>query len=225
MTTTQWMLWKFRIRWNLHETASFIIIRKCDITKYGPANITKFKENVNRKSKYYYSTMILYHLFLGYIRNFVPGVALPPKLKSHLRHKYNVLRAAGVPAALSHKVCSQREKSAWWYTSLLRLVKLFGHHRYHPLPLIAGTVTKARLHIVLKESLQCQLDCSLGILQPPHGLFPVISVYPGDLTKITAFQTDNFRHLAGYALELYSCGENLAPKNDCRQLKVSSSFS
>ena len=105
------------------------------------------------------------------------------------------------------------------------LVKLFGHHRYHPLPLIASTVTKARLHIVLKESLRCQWDCSPGILQPPHGLFPVISVYPGDLTKNTALQTDSFRHLAGYALELYSCGENLAPKNDRRQLKVSSIFS
>ena len=35
-----WMLWKFRIRWNLHETASFIIIRKWNITKSGPGNIT-----------------------------------------------------------------------------------------------------------------------------------------------------------------------------------------
>ena len=165
-----------------------------------------------------------HHLFLGYIRNFLPGVALTPKLKSHLRHKYNVLRAAphSVPAALSHKVCSQTEKSAWWhyapelkqpsYTSLLPLIKLFGHHSYHPLPLTASTVTKARLHIVLKESLRCQLDCSAGILQSPHGLFPAIGVYPGGLTKNTALQTDSFRHLAGYASELYSCGENLAPK-------------
>ena len=101
------------------------------------------------------------------------------------------------------------------YTSLLPLVKLFGHHRYHPLPLTASTVTKARLHIVLKENLRCQLDCSPGILQSPHGFFPAIGVYPGDLTKNTAFQTDSFRHLAGYASELYSCG----------QLKVSSFFS
>ena len=34
-----------------------------------------------------------HHLLLGYIRNFLPGMALPPKLKFHLRHKL-VFRAA-----------------------------------------------------------------------------------------------------------------------------------
>ena len=76
-----WMLWKFRIRWNLHETASFIIIRKCDITKYGPGNITKFKDNANTKSKYYYITMILTKHIL-----YVRGGSLMSGINNHQRH-------------------------------------------------------------------------------------------------------------------------------------------
>ena len=75
------MLWKFRIRWNLHETASFIIIRKCDITKYGPGNITKLKDNANTKSKYCHSAKILAKHIL-----YVHGGRLMGDQNGHQRH-------------------------------------------------------------------------------------------------------------------------------------------
>ena len=48
------ILWTFWMRWNRHETKSFIIIRKCAIAKCSPANITKSfkKKNANTESKF-----------------------------------------------------------------------------------------------------------------------------------------------------------------------------
>ena len=60
----QWplILRKFRMHWNRHETESLIIIRKCDIAKCDPGNITKSKKK--KKKKYKREKQILSTLIL-----------------------------------------------------------------------------------------------------------------------------------------------------------------
>ena len=49
------------MHWNRHETESLIIIRKCDIAKCDPGNITKSekKKKKSKREKQILSTLIL----------------------------------------------------------------------------------------------------------------------------------------------------------------------